>query len=137
MKLWPIQLAVQEAPKDAFSPNGPMKYRVVAYEGDPGRLPCDECQMIPLTGTYTTSEEALNALHRSIRESFTRYEAVLLQHDIDGVRDDAARLGQRTEQLRDAIRTGAGKRFDPTWLSIGYRSARRYAGHEHGCTPDA
>jgi len=131
MKLWPIQLAVQEAPEDAFSPAGPMKYRVVAYEGDPGCLPCDECAIVPLTGVYSTSEEALNALHRAVRESFTRYEADLVVHDIDALRDDVVQLGHRTDELRQAVRSGAGKRFDPTWCSVGYHRG----GVVHGCTP--
>ena len=68
MKLYPLNLAVQEAPVDPFVPDGPQKYRVVVYEGTPGLLPCDDCDTVVLTGEYLSSSEALVAFANGVQD---------------------------------------------------------------------
>lgn len=134
MKLYPLSLGVQEAPRDPFDPAGAQLYRIVAYEGMPGELPCPECQVVTLTGEHPSVADALGQLQRSIRDSMTRWEGGMIERDLHVIGNDLGLLDQRTVDLVDLARRAAGRReIDrPTWRSLDVLGPRPVANVVNG-----
>ena len=126
MKFWPLQLALQEAPVDGFEPDGPAKFRVVAYDGEPGGVPATDGECVALTDAWDTPSGALGQLRRSIAESMTRYEGGLLDDAVRHVERNVDVALDRTASIHHKLASCKGFSYDgmrwPDRVSRGHGS---------------
>ncbi len=105
-RLHRLSLVLEEAPTDAFTPDGPKKYRVMlTAPRATGAAP------VQITDAWDHPQGALDQAARQIRHGFTRWEAALLSADVQTVQSAIANLVRRVRLIGEVAAVVKGRKL--------------------------